>query len=67
MVKPMMRAHRPRLVVMDTYMQDYITDRYAGAYRDLVPIPVGVDPAWTRGGDAAQGRAHPGRRARRAR
>jgi glycosyltransferase involved in cell wall biosynthesis len=56
MVKPMMRAHRPRLVVMDTYMQDYITDRYAGAYRDLVPIPVGVDPAWTRGGDAAQGR-----------
>ena len=44
MVKPMMRAHRPRLVVMDTYMEDYITDRYAGAFRDLVPIPVGVDP-----------------------
>ncbi len=56
MVKPMMRRHRPRLVVMDTYMQDYITDRYRGAYRDTVAIPVGVDPVWVRTGDAATGR-----------
>ncbi|PVG81365.1 glycosyltransferase family 1 protein [Nocardioides gansuensis] len=55
-VKPMMRRHRPRLVVMDTYMQDYITDRYRGAYRDTVAIPVGVDPVWIRAGDAATGR-----------
>lgn len=55
-VKPMMRRHQPRLVVMDTYMQDYIASRYRGAHRDTVAIPVGVDPAWVRTGDAATGR-----------
>ena len=53
MVKPRLRRHQPRLVVMDSYMQDYIDSRYRGAYRDLVAIPVGVDPAWVRAGDAA--------------
>ena len=41
---------------MDAHMRDYITARYRGGYRELVPIPVGVDPVWVRGGDAAVGR-----------
>ncbi len=57
LVVPRLRRYRPRIVVMDAHMRDYITTRYAGAYRDLVAIPVGVDPAWVRGGGAARGRA----------
>lgn len=53
LVWPFLRAHRPRVVVMDALMEDYITDRYAGAYSGLEYIPVGVDPARVRGGDAA--------------
>jgi glycosyltransferase involved in cell wall biosynthesis len=56
LVAPRLRRYRPRIVVMDAHMRDYITDRYRGGYRDLVPIPVGVDPAWVRGGDASVGR-----------
>ena len=56
LVAPRLRRYRPRIVVMDAHMRDYITSRYRGGYRDLVPIPVGVDPAWVRGGDAAVGR-----------
>jgi glycosyltransferase involved in cell wall biosynthesis len=51
MVKPFMRRSKPRLVVMDVLMEEYIRGRYRGAYSDLVNIPVGVDPEWVRGGD----------------
>jgi glycosyltransferase involved in cell wall biosynthesis len=53
MVKPMMRVSRPRLVVMDVQMEEYIKGRYAGAYSGLDYIPVGVDPDWVLGGDGA--------------
>jgi glycosyltransferase involved in cell wall biosynthesis len=56
MVAPRLRRYRPRIVVMDAHMRDYITSRYRGGYRDLVPIPVGVDPGWVRGGDPERGR-----------
>lgn len=56
LVAPRLRRYRPRIVVMDAHMRDYITARYRGGYRELVPIPVGVDPVWVRGGDAAVGR-----------
>ncbi|MBK8470137.1 MAG: glycosyltransferase family 4 protein [Candidatus Phosphoribacter sp.] len=55
-VAPRLRRYRPRIVVMDAHMRDYICSRYRGGYRDLVVIPVGVDPAWVRGGDATLGR-----------
>jgi glycosyltransferase involved in cell wall biosynthesis len=51
MVKPFMRRSKPRLVVMDVLMEEYIRDRYRGAYSGLANIPVGVDPEWVRGGD----------------
>ncbi|MEU5564214.1 glycosyltransferase family 4 protein [Micromonospora musae] len=51
MVKPFMRRSKPRLVVMDVLMQEYIEARYRGAHSGLVPIPVGVDPEWVCGGD----------------
>lgn len=56
LVAPRLRRYRPRIVVMDAHMRDYITARYRGGYRELGPIPVGVDPVWVRGGDAAVGR-----------
>jgi glycosyltransferase involved in cell wall biosynthesis len=55
-VLPRLRNYKPRMVVMDAHMHDYITRRYAGAYRDLVDIPVGVDPSWIKGGDRERGR-----------
>ncbi|PID96095.1 MAG: glucosyltransferase [Actinomycetales bacterium] len=55
-VAPQLRRYRPDVVVMDVYMQDYITTRYAGAYGRLHAIPVGVDPDWVRGGDRSAGR-----------
>ncbi len=55
-VAPRLRWYKPSMVVMDSYMRDYITDRYSGCYRDLVPIPVGVDPTWVRGGSRSEGR-----------
>ncbi|MET8352294.1 MULTISPECIES: glycosyltransferase family 4 protein [unclassified Micromonospora] len=51
MVKPFMRRAKPRLVVMDVLMQEYIESRYRGAHSGLVPIPVGVDPDWVVGGN----------------
>lgn len=56
LVRPRLRRYQPTIVVMDAFMQAYIESRYNGAYGDLVPIPVGVDPAWVRGGDRARGR-----------
>lgn len=54
LVRPALRAYRPRVVVMDALMQDYITSRYAGAYAGLEHIPVGVDPDAATGGDGAR-------------
>ncbi|WP_270886430.1 glycosyltransferase family 4 protein [Pedococcus sp. 5OH_020] len=51
LVRPVLRAYRPRLVVMDVQMEEYITSRYAGAYSGLEYIPVGVDAEWVRGGE----------------
>jgi len=56
LVAPRLRRVQPTLVVMDSYMEDYIHDRYEGCFRELVPIPVGVDPAWVRAGSAERGR-----------
>lgn len=56
LVAPRLRRYRPRIVVMDAFMREYITHRFRGAYRDLVDIPVGVDPAWVRGGSREEGR-----------
>lgn len=52
MVAPVLRRYRPRIVVMDVLMDEYIKDRYRNRYSGLDYIPVGVDPTWTRGGDA---------------
>lgn len=59
-VAPRLRRYQPRIVVMDAYMREYITHRFKGCYRDLVDIPVGVDPAWVRGGSRENGRARLG-------
>lgn len=60
MVAPVLRAYRPRVVVMDVLMDEYIKDRYRRGYAGLDYIPVGVDPAWTVGGDGAKARAELG-------
>lgn len=51
MVKPFLWWSKPRLVVMDVLMEEYIRERYRGAYSGLEHIPVGVDPDWVAGGD----------------
>lgn len=56
-VKPQLRLYKPRLVVMDVLMDEYIKARYRGAYSGLEYIPVGVDPAQIRGGDGSIVRA----------
>ncbi|MGH3439890.1 MAG: glycosyltransferase family 4 protein [Sciscionella sp.] len=53
LVAPILRRYRPHFVVMDIQMREYITRRYRRAIAGMVPIPVGVDPAWVRGGDGA--------------
>ncbi len=57
LVAPALLVYRPRVVVMDVLMDEYIKSRYRGAYRGLDYIPVGVDPTWTAGGDGAAARA----------
>ncbi|GCE77696.1 glycosyltransferase family 4 protein [Cellulomonas biazotea] len=57
MVKPNLRVDRPRVVIMDVLMDEYVKSRYRGAYSGLEYIPVGVDPAWTTGGDGSVARA----------
>lgn len=56
MVATRLRRYRPRIVVMDKLMDDYIKARYPRGYSALEYIPVAVDPTWTAGGDAAAGR-----------
>ncbi|PXY31835.1 glycosyltransferase family 4 protein [Prauserella muralis] len=53
LVAPILRRYRPAYVVMDVQMHDYIEARYRTGTERMVPIPVGVDPEWVRGGDAA--------------
>ncbi|THG36056.1 glycosyltransferase family 4 protein [Glaciibacter flavus] len=53
MVVPMMRLHRPRLVVMDILMDRYVDKRYRRSAGGKVVIPVGIDPLVLRGGDAS--------------
>lgn len=52
LVAPLMRLHRPRLVVMDVLMRQYIEKRYSRCISGTVAIPVGIDPQTLRGGDA---------------
>ncbi len=52
MVAPVLRSYRPRIVVMDVQMDEYIKDRYRGGYSGLEYIPVGVDPTRMTGGSA---------------
>jgi glycosyltransferase involved in cell wall biosynthesis len=52
LIKTFMRRSRPRLVVMDVLMDEYIRARYQGAYSGLEHIPVGIDPDWVLGGEA---------------
>ncbi|WP_116049084.1 glycosyltransferase family 4 protein [Amycolatopsis palatopharyngis] len=51
MVAPFMRRYKPTYVVMDVQMQEYIERKYRKGISGMVPIPVGVDPEWVRGGD----------------
>ncbi|MGI8678094.1 MAG: glycosyltransferase family 4 protein [Jatrophihabitans sp.] len=51
-VAPILRRYRPRIVVMDVQMDDYIRARYSGGYRALEYLPVGVDVSRMLGGDA---------------
>lgn len=51
MVAPFMRRYKPNYVVMDIHMREYIERKYRRGISGMVPIPVGVDPAWVRGGD----------------
>lgn len=56
LVVPMMRVHRPKLVVMDILMDRYIDKRYRRVISGKVAIPVGIDPEIMRGGDGASAR-----------
>ncbi|WP_018353649.1 glycosyltransferase family 4 protein [Longispora albida] len=54
LVNPILRWYRPRLVVMDVHMDEYIHTRYRKAIGGLENIPVGVEPDWLLGGDRAK-------------
>jgi glycosyltransferase involved in cell wall biosynthesis len=56
-VAPILRRYRPRFVVMDIQMEDYIHSRYRGAIEGIEYIPVGVDPDQATGGDERAVRA----------
>src|SRR4051794_4736763 len=53
LVAPMLGRYDPTFVVMDVQMDHYIKRKYRRAIGGAVPIPVGVDPAWVRGGDGS--------------
>ncbi|QTR05722.1 glycosyltransferase family 4 protein, partial [Saccharothrix algeriensis] len=50
-VAPFLRRFKPTYVVMDVQMDEYIKRKYKRAISGMVPIPVGVEPEWVRGGD----------------
>lgn len=51
LVAPLMRLHKPKLVVMDLLMDKYIDKRYKHSISGKVNIPVGINPPVMRGGD----------------
>lgn len=51
LVVPLMKLHRPRLVVMDKLMDSYIDKRYRSSISGKEIIPVGIDPEKMSGGD----------------
>ncbi|WP_394552741.1 glycosyltransferase family 4 protein [Agromyces sp. MMS24-JH15] len=53
LVVPLMRLHKPRVVVMDILMDRYIDKRYRRAISGKVAIPVGIDVARLQEGDAS--------------
>jgi glycosyltransferase involved in cell wall biosynthesis len=53
-VAPVLRRYRPRIVVMDVQMDEYIKGRYRKGYSGLEYIPVGVDAARAGTGDAVR-------------
>lgn len=59
LVKPLMWLHKPELVVMDVFMDRYIRQRYRGAHRSTVTIPVGVHPDTLAGGAPGRFRKDP--------
>ncbi|WP_308796733.1 glycosyltransferase family 4 protein [Agromyces silvae] len=60
LVAPLMRLHRPKVVVMDVLMDRYIRKRYRRSISGTVAIPVGVDPTVMRGGDGEAARSRLG-------
>jgi glycosyltransferase involved in cell wall biosynthesis len=52
-VAPILRRYRPRIVVMDVQMDEYIKRRYRRGYSGLEYIPVGVDSSRVGTGNAA--------------
>jgi glycosyltransferase involved in cell wall biosynthesis len=52
-VAPILRRYRPRIVVMDVQMDEYIKHRYRRGYSGLEYIPVGVDSSRVDAGNAA--------------
>lgn len=53
-VAPILRRFRPRCVVLDSHMRDYLAAKYGDALDGTVDIPVGLDPEFPRGGDAGR-------------
>jgi glycosyltransferase involved in cell wall biosynthesis len=51
-VAPILRRYRPRIVVMDVQMDEYIKRRYRRGFSGLEYIPVGIDSSRMAGGDA---------------
>lgn len=51
LVRPIVNAYEPYFVVMDRPMDAYIRSRYSARERQLVDIPVAVDPTQLSGGD----------------
>ena len=56
LVNPLMKLHRPKLVVMDVLMDKYIHSRYRRSISGKTYIPVGIDPTVLRGGNASVAR-----------
>jgi glycosyltransferase involved in cell wall biosynthesis len=54
LVAPLMRIHKPKLVVMDLLMDQYIDKRYKYSISGRFNIPVGIDPPVMRGGDKSR-------------
>lgn len=60
LVNPLMKLHRPKLVVMDVLMDEYIRARYRRSISGKAYIPVGIDPTALRGGNGSIARERHG-------